>query len=333
MKAFAKSLVCAALLSLASGVARAEDDGFAPPPSVPTQRVASAELPATQAANTPRAWAPPPDTRYSTQNSPAQQPVAPPAAAQQSRYASQNSPSQPVLSQPAAQPRYSSQNPSSQPLFSEPPAAAPPPAPETAYAVQPPRALQPTASPPAPAAPSIQPPAAPAPRYSTQSAPPDLAPSRNANPGYHLGAGDKIRLIVYGEDDLGGAFDVDGSGVVRLPLIGQVQAAGLTVHDFELQVASRLADGYLRNPRVAAEVTNYRPFYIIGEVNKPGEYPYVNGMNIVTAVALAGGYTYRASDDDVHVRRNGSQKEEELPANERTIIYPGDIIRISERFF
>ena len=157
------------------------------------------------------------------------------------------------------------------------------------------------------------------------------APAQTDN-GYRLGAGDKIRVIVYGEEDLSGEFQVDGSGTIRLPLIGQVNAAGRTVRDFEGDVTAKLADGYLRSPRVSVEVTNYRPFFILGEVNKPGEYPYVNGMNVVTAVALAGGYTYRADESDVYVRRNG-QAEKEVPADERTQILPGDIVRVTERFF
>jgi polysaccharide export outer membrane protein len=109
-------------------------------------------------------------------------------------------------------------------------------------------------------------------------------------------------------------------------------AAGRDIHEFEGDVAAKLSEGYLRSPRVSAEVVNYRPFFILGEVNKPGEYPYVNGMNVVTAVALAGGYTYRADEDDVYIRRNG-KAEQEFPADERTQVLPGDIIRVTERFF
>ncbi len=326
MKAFIKSLAAIALLSLASGVARADDDGFSAPQAAPTQHVATSDLPATGRASsgTQRAWSPASDSTSQSAAPPirtASQPVAMTQnyAAQrtvpQTRYASQNSPSQPLLSDPAPQSAAQFQPPQAQPVQQQ----------QQRLASQPPQALQQQAQP--------QPQAAPQARYSTQTAPPDLAPSRGSNSGYHLGAGDKIRIIVYGEDDLGGEFEVDGSGYVRLPLVGQVQAAGLTVRDFEGQIATRLSDGYLRDPKVSAEVTTYRPFYIIGEVNKPGEYAYVNGMNVVTAVALAGGFTYRASDDDVYVRRNGSRREEELPANERTIIYPGDIIRVTERFF
>ncbi|MBI3677569.1 MAG: polysaccharide export protein [Proteobacteria bacterium] len=161
-------------------------------------------------------------------------------------------------------------------------------------------------------------------------APPRLTPSL---PDYKLGTGDKIRIVVYGEDDLGGEFEVDGSGFVRLPLIGQVQAAGFTIRDLETQVTAQLADGYVNSPRVSADIVAYRPFFIIGEVNHPGQYPYQNDMNLLTAVALAGGYTYRADDSDIYIRRNGSIEEKEYPADATTKIQPGDIIRISERFF
>jgi len=150
---------------------------------------------------------------------------------------------------------------------------------------------------------------------------------------YKLGSGDKLRVIVFGQDDLGGEYEVDGSGYVRLPLIGQIKAAGLTVFDFEAEVAEKLDAGYLKDAKVSVEVINYRPFYIIGEVNKPGEYPYVSGMSVLNAVALAGGYTYRADDTEVFVRRVGATTEEKLPADQTTKVNPGDIIRISERFF
>ena len=153
-----------------------------------------------------------------------------------------------------------------------------------------------------------------------------------ADSTYKLGSGDKLRITVFGEDDLGGQYEVDGGGVVRLPLIGQVQAGGLTVLQFEDQVRSKLADGYLKSPRVSVEVTNYRPFYILGEVGKPGEYPYVNGMTVLNAIALAGGYTNRANVRSVYVQRNGA-KEQALPADATTRISPGDIIRVAERFF
>jgi polysaccharide export outer membrane protein len=159
-------------------------------------------------------------------------------------------------------------------------------------------------------------------------------PNGPQDESYKLGSGDKLKLTVYGENDLGGEYLVDGAGQVQLPLLGQVPAAGMTVHDFETAVGSKfVSEGYLKDPRVSAEVENYRPFYIIGEVKSPGQYPYVNGMNALNAVALAGGYTYRADDKDVYIRRDGGAKEQEAPADQTTRIHPGDIIRIDERIF
>jgi protein involved in polysaccharide export with SLBB domain len=150
---------------------------------------------------------------------------------------------------------------------------------------------------------------------------------------YHLGTGDKVRVIVFGEDDLGGAFDVDGNGNISLPLIGPVKAAGLSAPQLETEITSDLRAGYLNDPRVNVQVTNYRPFYVIGEVNKPGQYPYVNDMSILNAVALAGGFTDRAIQGDVCIRRNGDTKEACIDADETTKIYPGDVIRIRENPF
>ncbi|MGA7713008.1 MAG: polysaccharide biosynthesis/export family protein [Rhizomicrobium sp.] len=150
---------------------------------------------------------------------------------------------------------------------------------------------------------------------------------------YQLGTGDKLRVNVYGEEDLSGEFLVDGSGQVQLPLVGQVKAKGLTIHQFVAEVTVALSAGYLKDPKVSVEVENYRPFYIMGEVNKPGEYPYENGLTVLGAVALAGGYTYRADDSEVYIRHNGSSKEETMPADSTTKINPGDIVRISERIF
>jgi polysaccharide export outer membrane protein len=150
---------------------------------------------------------------------------------------------------------------------------------------------------------------------------------------YKLGEGDKLRVTVYGEMDLSGEFLVDDSGFVRLPLVGQIQASGLGLRDFEGKVKSALDAGYLKDARVSVDVINYRPFYILGQVNKPGEYPYVNGMTVLNAVALAGGYTYRASESSIYIRRKGTDKEQSARADQSTKVLPGDIIRIPERFF
>ena len=160
------------------------------------------------------------------------------------------------------------------------------------------------------------------------------APSRvTADPGYRLGTGDTVHITVFGETDLTGDYSIDGTGDMRMPLIGQIRAAGLTIPDLENAIQAKLASGYLRDPKISAVVTNYRPFYIIGEVNKPGEYPYASGMNVLTAVALAGGFTYRADDTDVDIRHKGSTKEISVPADQTSKIEPGDIITVSERFF
>jgi protein involved in polysaccharide export with SLBB domain len=162
---------------------------------------------------------------------------------------------------------------------------------------------------------------------------PSVASSTLADESYRLGTGDKLRVNVYDELDLSGEFLVDASGQVQMPLIGQVQAAGLTIHEFVAEVSSKLMNGYLKDPKISVEVENYRPFYIMGEVNKPGEYPFENGINVLGAVALAGGYTYRAQDSQVYVRRSGSSSEQVLPADASTKVFPGDIVRVAERIF
>ena len=169
----------------------------------------------------------------------------------------------------------------------------------------------------------------------TQQAPAPSAAvqtTAGADVAYVLGAGDKLRVIVYGEDDLSGQFDVTGAGKVSLPLIGQVQAAGLTLEQFEKEVADKLSQGYLTSPKVSAEVLNYRPFYIMGEVEKPGQYPYTSDMTVLNAVAVAGGYTYRANEDSVYITR-GAGSEVEYPASQQVKVLPGDVVRVPERFF
>jgi polysaccharide export outer membrane protein len=166
---------------------------------------------------------------------------------------------------------------------------------------------------------------------------PDATPAGFAAPtqpdDYRLGSGDKLRVIVYGEDDLSGTFDVDGNGFVSLPLIGQLKVAGLMPSDVEKEMTVRFADGYLKEPRINVQIVQYRPFYVLGEVNKPGQYPYTNDMSVLNAITDAGGYTQKAVQSTVYVRRNGQTKEEELPTNPSTKIYPGDVIRVDSSGF
>jgi len=151
--------------------------------------------------------------------------------------------------------------------------------------------------------------------------------------GYRLGSGDRVHIIVFGQNDLTGDYQVDGSGMLQFPLIGMVHAGGVTAGELQQTITSKLSPGYLRNPSVSVEVINYRPFSIIGEVNKAGAYPYVNGMTVLDAVALAGGFTYRAKDDDYRIRRSEGGQRVEMHANGNTPVNPGDIIIVPERFF
>lgn len=177
------------------------------------------------------------------------------------------------------------------------------------------------------------------------AAPPQAAPAATVAPAtaptiatatdtdYRLGSGDKVRVTVYGEPDLSGEFFVTGSGLVSLPLVGEVKAAGLKVGEFQEAVQKALSDGYLKEPRVSAEVLGFRPFYILGEVTKPGTYPYTSGLTVLNAVATAGGYTYRADKKQVFIKRDGATTEVKTVLSPSTTVAPGDTIRIGERFF
>jgi polysaccharide export outer membrane protein len=150
---------------------------------------------------------------------------------------------------------------------------------------------------------------------------------------YRLGAGDKVRLTVFGENDLSGDFTIDGAGYIRLTLVGEVRAAGYTAQQLEGAVANALSPAYLKSPRVAVEVATYRPFYIIGAVTRPGQYPYVDQMNALNAVALAGGFLPSAVESVVFIRREGSNEEIEAPADRTTDIRPGDVVKVHTTFF
>ncbi|GAA0571386.1 polysaccharide biosynthesis/export family protein [Rhizomicrobium electricum] len=146
---------------------------------------------------------------------------------------------------------------------------------------------------------------------------------------YRLGPGDKVRVTIFNEADLSGEFAIDGQGFVRLPLVGQVQAAGQTSFSLEGRIGETFVNGgFLLNPRVSVEIVTYRPFYIIGEVAKPGEYAYVDAMTAPNAIALAGGYTERAVESTIWIRHLGESKERAMRVDETTRIRPGDVIRV-----
>lgn len=159
------------------------------------------------------------------------------------------------------------------------------------------------------------------------------SPAMSPSGPYILGPNDRIRLKVYGEPDITGEYEVDSNGLVSIPLAGHVKAAGLTTRQLEKGIASALAKGIVRDPRVNVEVALYRPFYILGEVKKSGEYPYRVGLTVMDAVATAGGYTYRANEDKVYLRRAGSNVEEVYPLNSPVLVFPGDNVRVPERYF
>lgn len=151
---------------------------------------------------------------------------------------------------------------------------------------------------------------------------------------YRLGAGDKLRVTVYNEPALTGEYNVTPGGAVAFPLIGTIDAAGHTIDEVAHDLTARLAAGYVNDPRVSVEVLNYRPFYILGEVNKPGEYPYVAGLTVEQAVALAGGFTYRANEKTAFLRRQASQTEGSVALRGSQVgVLPGDTIRVGERYF
>jgi polysaccharide biosynthesis/export protein len=152
-------------------------------------------------------------------------------------------------------------------------------------------------------------------------------------PPYSLDSGDRLRVVVFGQDNLTNSYGVDAAGNITMPLIGAVHARGLTPNELSHVLAGRLRQGFLREPHVAVEVELYRPFFILGEVNFPGQYPYVPNMTAETAVAIAGGFTPRAWRPAVQLSRpvDGIVARQRVPVI--TQMNPGDTIVVDERWF
>ena len=148
-----------------------------------------------------------------------------------------------------------------------------------------------------------------------------------------LEAGDKVRVTVFGEDKLSGDYQVNTAGYVALPLAGSVKVSGMTGPELERALEQKFKGPYLRNPRVTVEVLTFRPFYVLGEVQKPGEYPFRTGLNVLSAIAIAGGATYRANTSKVMIQRSGSSGLREYPQSPDVPIMPGDLVRVPERYF
>jgi polysaccharide export outer membrane protein len=167
----------------------------------------------------------------------------------------------------------------------------------------------------------------------TPASPAPAPAAAETDPSYQLGTGDKLRITVFGEEALTGEFAVGDRGTVSFPLIGEVPAAKHSVAEFKSSLTAALKDGYLLDPRVAVEVLTYRPYYVLGEVGKPGEYPYTSGLTVLNAVAAASGFTYRANTKRVFIKHAGAAAEEKLPLTATQMVAPGDTIRIGERYF
>jgi polysaccharide export outer membrane protein len=150
---------------------------------------------------------------------------------------------------------------------------------------------------------------------------------------YLLGPNDRVRVKVYGESEITGEYEVDINGQISVPLAGHIGAEGLTTKQLEHAIAAALAKGIVRDPRVNVEVALYRPYYILGEVKKSGEYPYRIGLTVLDAVASAGGFTYRANESKIYLRRAGANAEETISLDSPVPVFPGDNIRVPERFF
>jgi protein involved in polysaccharide export with SLBB domain len=148
-----------------------------------------------------------------------------------------------------------------------------------------------------------------------------------------LAPGDKIRIYVYGEDKLSGDYQLDQSGQISLPLAGTFEAQGLTQTELEQALSKKFRSEYLKNPRVTVTIATLAPYYMIGEVSHAGEFPYRSGLNVLTALAIAGGPTYRASRSTVQIQRRGETSMREYPISASVPILPGDVIKVPERYF
>jgi polysaccharide biosynthesis/export protein len=174
------------------------------------------------------------------------------------------------------------------------------------------------------------------PRTSTLVAATETAvqvPGAEITASYTLDSGDRLRIVVFGQDGLSNSYIVDAAGNITMPLIGAVPARGTTTAELARAVTARLRNGFIREPHLAIEIESYRPFFILGEVTYPGQYPYVPNMTIESAIAIAGGFTPRAYRYDVKVTRNLNGQTFRVSLPLISGVRPGDTITIDERWF
>jgi polysaccharide export outer membrane protein len=150
---------------------------------------------------------------------------------------------------------------------------------------------------------------------------------------YKLGPNDRTRIIVFGQPSLTGEFVLDGNGVLAYPLVGNINARGMTPSQLQQAIAQKLDTDWIKNPSVSVEVSTRRPFYVVGEVQKPGSYPYVTDMNVLNAIATAGGETYRANMHEFYIKRKQNGRIVRVEANQETTLQPGDTVMVRERYF
>src|SRR4030081_3047639 len=154
-----------------------------------------------------------------------------------------------------------------------------------------------------------------------------------AQVAYHLDAGDKLRVVVYGQEGLTNTYAIDAGGSITMPLIGSVPAHGRTPAGLAAEISAKLRGGFIRDPSVAVEVESYRPFFILGEVAAPGQYPYVPNMTVESAVAIAGGFSPRARRDRVTVTHTDAAGTGRYVVPPGTSLSPGDTVLVGERWF
>ena len=195
---------------------------------------------------------------------------------------------------------------------------------QTPAATSPAAYTPPRASAPRPAAASTP--------YDAYAAAPPSAPVRH-DAGYRLDAGDKLRVVVYGQEGLTNTYTIDASGSITMPLIGQVPARGRSPASLAAEITAKLRNGYIREPSVAVEIDSYRPFFILGEVQAPGQYPYVPNMTVESAIAIAGGFSPRARRDIVTLTHTDSSGVARYEVPLGTAMGPGDTVQVKERWF